>query len=288
MRIKIGTDSTADIPREVRERLDINVLPLSVVHEGREYVENVDITPEEFYVTLENCEKIPTSSQVTTQAYVDFYEKTFAAGYTDLIQISLNAKGSGTFQSGVVAKDLFFEAHPEAAGKFAIHNVDSETYSMLYGHAVIKAAEMARNGASVEEIIAKVERMVKSVRGVFVPLTLRFVKKSGRVSAAAAFLGDAMGLKPVITFENGESKIISKIRGEKHVVSELCDLCAKERAEGTPYVLIRGNNEKMNEEMREAFVAAFGQPEYEYNIGCIIAMNTGPDMVGMVYYRDEI
>lgn len=288
MRIKIGTDSTADIPQEVRERLDINVLPLSVVHEGREYVECVDIKPEEFYVTLENCEKIPTSSQVTTQAYVDLYEKTFAAGYTDLIQISLNAKGSGTFQSGVVAKDLFFEAHPEAAGKFAIHNVDSETYSMLYGHAVIKAAEMARNGASVEEIIAKVERMVKSVRGVFVPLTLRFVKKSGRVSAAAAFLGDAMGLKPVITFENGESKIISKIRGEKHVVSELCDLCAKERAEGTPYVLIRGNNEKMNEEMREAFVAAFGQPEYEYNIGCIIAMNTGPDMVGMVYYRDEI
>ena len=187
-----------------------------------------------------------------------------------------------------MAKDLFFEAHPEAAGKFAIHNVDSETYSMLYGHAVIKAAEMARNGASVEEIIAKVERMVKAVRGVFVPLTLRFVKKSGRVSAAAAFLGDAMGLKPVITFENGESKIISKIRGEKHVVSELCDLCEKERAEGTPYVLIRGNNEKMNEEMREAFVAAFGQPEYEYNIGCIIAMNTGPDMVGMVYYRDEI
>lgn len=288
MRIKIGTDSTADIPQEVRERLDINVLPLSVVHEDREYVECVDIKPEEFYVTLENCEKIPTSSQVTTQAYVDFYEKTFAAGYTDLIQISLNAKGSGTFQSGVVAKDLFFEAHPEAAGKFAIHNVDSETYSMLYGHAVIKAAEMARNGASVEEIIAKVERMVKAVRGVFVPLTLRFVKKSGRVSAAAAFLGDAMGLKPVITFENGESKIISKIRGEKHVVSELCDLCAKERASGTPYVLIRGNNEKMNEEMREAFVAAFGQPEYEYNIGCIIAMNTGPDMVGMVYYRDEI
>ena len=288
MRIKIGTDSTADIPQEVRERLDINVLPLSVVHEDREYVECVDIKPEEFYVTLENCEKIPTSSQVTTQAYVDFYEKTFAAWYTDLIQISLNAKGSGTFQSGVVAKDLFFEAHPEAAGKFAIHNVDSETYSMLYGHAVIKAAEMARNGASVEEIIAKVERMVKAVRGVFVPLTLRFVKKSGRVSAAAAFLGDAMGLKPVITFENGESKIISKIRGEKHVVSELCDLCAKERAAGTPYVLIRGNNEKMNEEMREVFVAAFGQPEYEYNIGCIIAMNTGPDMVGMVYYRDEI
>lgn len=288
MRIKIGTDSTADIPQEVRERLDINVLPLSVVHEGREYVECVDIKPEEFYVTLENCEKIPTSSQVTTQAYVDFYEKTFAAGYTDLIQISLNAKGSGTFQSGVIAKDLFFEAHPETAGKFAIHNVDSETYSMLYGHAVIKAAEMARNGASVEEIISKVERMVKAVRGVFVPLTLRFVKKSGRVSAAAAFLGDAMGLKPVITFENGESKIISKIRGEKHVVSELCDLCEKERASGTPYVLIRGNNEKMNEEMREVFVAAFGQPEYEYNIGCIIAMNTGPDMVGMVYYRDEI
>lgn len=288
MKIKIGTDSTADIPKEICERLGINVLHLSIIHEGKELIDGIDATPDGFYGLLESCEKIPTSSQVTTQAYTEFYERAYGEGYSDIIQISLNSKGSGTYQSGVVAKELFYEAHPEAADRMRIHNIDSETYSMLYGHAVIKAAEMARDGASVESIVEKVENMVKCVRGVFVPLTLRFVKKSGRVSAAAAFLGDAMGLKPVITFENGESKIISKIRGEKHIVSGMAELCEKERAEKSPYILIRGNNKKMNDEMREVFVAAFGQPEYEYDVGCIIAMNTGPDMVGMVYYRDEI
>lgn len=288
MKIRIGTDSTADIPKEICEKLGISVLPLSIVHEGKEYVEGVDVVPETFYGLLETCDTIPMSSQVTNAVYTEFYEKTLSEGYTDLIQISLNSKGSGTFQAGVLAKELFYEAHPDAADKLRIHNIDSETYSMLYGHSVIKAAEMARDGASVEQIIEKVEKMVKASRGVFVPLTLRFVKKSGRVSAAAAFLGDAVGLKPVISFENGESTVLSKIRGEKRVIDGLIEMCHKERHEGTPYVLIYGNNTAMNGELREAFVRAFGEPEYEYNIGCIIAMNTGPDMVGVLYYRDEI
>lgn len=288
-RIKIGTDSTADIPKELCQELNISVLPLSLIHEGKEYVEGVDITPEPFYEILETCSQIPTSSQVTSSAYMALYEKTLEEGYTDLIQISVNAKGSGTYQSAVLTKELFYEAHPEARDKLAIHNIDSGTYSMIYGYGVVQAAKMVRDGAEVDTVIEKTKKIIQATRVMLVPMTLRFVKKSGRVSAAAAFVGDAIGLKPVITFEDGESQIVTKIRGEKQAIRGVLDICKKERKEGTPYLIVYGNNPEIYRQMRQACVEELGQePEIEYPVGCIIAMNTGPNMVAVIYLTEEI
>lgn len=288
-KIKIGTDSTADIPKELCEQLNISVLPLSIIHEGKEYVEGIDITPEPFYELLENSDTIPTSSQVPSHLYMEFYEKTLAEGYTDLIQVSLNSKGSGTYQAAVLTKDLFYEEHPEAKGKLTIHNIDSETYSMLYGYATVQAAKMAKDGADVDAIIDKIKRTIKATRAMFVPLTLRFVKKSGRISAAAAFVGDAIGLKPVITFEDGDAKIVSKIRGERQAIKGVLDICKKERKPGTPYIIIYGNNKEKYLQMREACIKELGQePEIEYPVGCIISMNTGPNIVAAIYLTEDI
>ena len=288
-KIKIGTDSTADIPKELCEELNISVLPLSIIHEGKEYIEGIDITPEPFYEILENSHKIPTSSQVTAELYRKLYEKTLAEGYTDLIQISINAKGSGTYQAAVLTKELFYEEHPEARDRLTIHTIDSETYSMIYGFAVVQAAKMARDGADPAEIIEKTKRTIKATRAMFVPLTLRFVKRSGRISPAAAFVGDAIGLKPVITFEDGEAKIVSKIRGERQAIKGILDICKKERREGTPYMIVYGNNREEYRLLREACIQELGQePEIEYPVGCIIAMNTGPNMVAIIYLTEAI
>lgn len=288
-KVKIGTDSTADIPKALCEELNISVLPLSIMHEGKEYVEGVDITPEPFYELIEKSADLPTSSQVPSHLYMELYEKTLAEGYTDLIQVSLNSKGSGTYQAALLAKELFYEEHPEARDKLTIHNIDSETYSMLYGYATILAAKMARDGVDAATIIEKTKKTIKAARAMFVPLTLRFVKKSGRISLAAAFVGDAIGLKPVITFEDGEAKVISKIRGEKQVVSGILDICKKERKEGTPYMIVYGNNKEKYLELREACIKELGQkPEIEYPVGCIISINTGPNLVAVIYFTEEI
>lgn len=288
-KIKIGTDSTADIPKALCEELNISVLPLSVIYEGKEYVEGVDITPEPFYELLEKCDEIPKSSQVPSYLYVELYERTFAEGYTDLIQVSLNSKGSGTYQAAVLAKELFYEKHPEAEGKLTIYNIDSETYSMIYGYATVQAAKMAKEGVDAETIVEKTKKTIKAMRAMFVPLTLRFVKKSGRVSPAAAFVGDAIGLKPVITFENGEAKIVSKIRGETHVIKGILDICKKERKAGTPYIIMYGNNHEKYLEMRQACVSELGQePEMEIPLGCIISINTGPNVIAVIYFTEEV
>lgn len=227
-KIKIATDSTADIPKELCEKWNISVLPLTIIHEDNEYCDGMDISKQEFYEILETAEKLPTSSQVTVDRYIGLFEQCCNEGYTDLIQVTLNSKGSGTYQAAELAKSMFFESNPEACKNFRIHIIDSKTYSMAYGIPVIEAAQMIEGGATVQEVIDHIEEWLQNTRPVFVPLNLKCVKKSGRISPAAAFVGDVIGLKPLITFEDGEAKIIDKARGEKPAISTLVERCLKE------------------------------------------------------------
>lgn len=283
-KIRITTDSTADIPKYLCEELDITVLPLSIHYEEKEYLDGETITPQEFYELLEGCTTLPTTSQLASFRYLELFEETLKQGYTDLIHVSINAKGSGTYQAGMISRDIFFEEHPEAVGKLNIHIIDSTTYSMTYGIPVCEGAKMAKEGASAEEIIAHITDWVAHGRPMFVPLTLKFVKKSGRVSAAAAFVGEAMGLKPLITFENGESKVLTKIRGEAKAITTLVETCLKERKPGTNYALVYGNNDRVYQQLKAKCAEAMDMPPFaEYPVGCIIGLNTGPDMIAIIY-----
>lgn len=282
MKIKIATDSTADIPRELCEKWNISVLPLTIIDNGKEYRDGIDITPEEFYPILEAAATLPVSSQVTLSLYEELFEETFRNGYSDLIHVTLNSKGSGTYQAAVLAKEMFAEEHPDA--DFHIHLIDSRTYSMAYGIAVVEGAQMIAAGASAEEVVAHIEEWVAHARPVFVALDLKCVKKSGRISPAATFVGEALGLKPVISFENGEAKILSKVRGEAKVVPTLMERFLRERKAGTNYALVYGNNPQAYQKLKEACQEVADIPPIaEYPVGCIISINTGPNMVGIIY-----
>ena len=283
-KIRIGTDSTADIPQSFCEELNISVLPLTILADGKEYRDGVDITPEEFYRILDGSERLPASSQVAAVSYQELFKETWKEGYTDLIQVTINSKGSGTYQAAVLSRDLFYEEHPEAKEQLAIHLIDSRTYSMGYGISVIEGARMIRDGATAEQVIAHIEEWLRHSRPVFVPLNLRCVKKSGRISPAAAFVGDALGLKPIITFEDGEARIMDKARGERKAIAKLVETCLRERRPGTNYALVHGKNEEAYARLKEACAQALDQPPVaEYPVGCVIAINTGSDMVGILY-----
>ncbi len=282
MKIKITTDSTADIPKALCERWNITVLPLTILADGQEYRDGVDIEPQEFYKLLDEAAVLPVSSQVAVPLYTELFESVLAEGYTDLIHVAINSKGSGTYQAGVLAKELFFEEHPDA--DFRIHLIDSRTYSMAYGIAVVEGAQMVEDGAKPEEVAAHIEEWVAHARPMFVPLDLKCVKKSGRITPAAAFVGDALGLKPMITFEDGEAKILSKVRGENKAITALLEQCLRERRPGSNYAFVYGKNIEALEKLREACADQFDIPPMaEYPVGCIIGINTGPNMIGIIY-----
>ncbi len=284
-KVKISTDSTADIPVKLREKLEIGMVPMTIITDEQEYLDSVDMEPQEFYELLANSEKLPSTSQVRASFYNDLFEETWQDGYTDLVHVTVNGKGSGTFQAGVLARDLFFEEHPEAKENFHIHLIDSGTYSMAYGWAVVEAAQKAQQDVDVTEIIAGIEDWLNNVRILFVPLTLKYVKKSGRVSAAAAFVGDALGLKPIITFEDGESKVLSKVRGEAKTMAAVLELAKKEKKAGTPYLLVYGAAEDSYAKFKKMVVKEFGKPALEYPVGSVISLNSGPDVFAIIYRK---
>ena len=108
-KIEIATDSTADIPKSFCEELNISVLPLTILAGEKEYRDGVDIAPYEFYRIIDESKVLPVSSQVASVLYSELFEETWKAGYTDLIQVTLNSKGSGTYQAAVLSRELFYE-----------------------------------------------------------------------------------------------------------------------------------------------------------------------------------
>ena len=283
-RIKFTTDSAADIPVSLREELDIQVLPFPIAMGDREYNDGFDFTPQEFYDMLLSAPQIPTHAQLNPYVFTEVFEAAWEAGYTDLIHTSINSKGSAACANAYQARGEFYKDHPEARETFHIHIIDALNYTMGYGWAVVQGARMAADGSQSQEIVDFIQDWVDHVRVIFSPLDLRFAKKSGRISAAAAFVGEALGLKPVMTFTDGESKILAKVRGEKAVVSRLVELCKAERRAGTPYLMILGNNVEQSDRLLDLCRLELGeQPALCYHIGGVIAINAGPNLIGLVY-----
>lgn len=132
-KIKFVTDSASDIPRSLREELDILVLPFPIAMGAREYQDGVDFTPAEFYDMLLASPHIPTHAQLTPFVFSQCFEEAFRQGYTDLIYTSINSKGSATHQNALQAREEFYEDRPEAKDTFRIHILDSHSYTMAYG-----------------------------------------------------------------------------------------------------------------------------------------------------------
>ncbi len=282
--IKFVTDSAADIPLPLQRELGIQVLPFSIMMNDREYRDGVDLQPTEFYRELLAAPQIPTHSQLTPIVFEQLYTDALAEGVTDLVYVSINAKGSSTYENAVMTRAAFLEEHPDCG--MAIHVLDGGTYTMCYGYGVVLGARKAREGAGIDEVLTVIRDWLDHVGLVFATYDLKFAKKSGRISAAAAFLGEALGMKPIMTFLNGESRILSKVRGDKSVIPAQIARAREEMIPGSPYLCILGSDEAHNQELQAACEEAFGYPCVMGSyIGGVISVNAGPNVVGIIYRK---
>ena len=282
-KIKIVTDSACDIPKELEERYGIRILPFAIIVGDQSYTERKDFTNEEFYQILATSPRLPSTAQYTAMQFLEAYEEIWREGYTDLIYTSINSKGSSTYSNSLMARDEFFEMHPEAKDGFSIHIVDSKSYTIGYGYPVVEAAKKAEKGASPAEIVAYLEDWFANCRIYFAPYTLEFVKRSGRVGCAAAFVGELMGLKPIITFEDGESKTVAKVRGDKAVIPAIIKIAQERMIPHTPYCIIGGSVQEyidtMDAETRKAFGYASSMTT---TAGAAISINAGHRIIGII------
>ncbi|AWH76989.1 DegV family protein [Clostridioides difficile] len=218
MKIKLVCDSLCDIPDEISEKDYIEIVPLTVIFNDREYIEGVDIKKEEFYKKVKEIKQIPKTSQATYMEFKEVFDKFVTEGY-HIICMTGAANASGTFQSAMIAKNDVNENEKEK-----IHIFDTRNLSLGSGQYVIKACELLEEGLGFEEIIDELENTRSSVRLLFAPYTLDFLKQSGRVPVATALIGNMLNIKPIFFFDNGEAKLVNKVRGIKNIASKLVDI----------------------------------------------------------------
>lgn len=282
-KIKIMTDSACDISPEQEKEHDIKIMCFPITLGDKGFMERIDLTNEQFYEMIEASEELPKTAQVTVPRFEEAYKEVMDEGYTDLIYVSIASKGSNTNASAHMARDNFYEEYPEAKDKFRIHIVDSKNYTGVYGYPVIQAAIKVAKGASVADILAYYEDWFSCAEVHFGCYTLKYVKRSGRVSCAAAFVGELMGLRPVIKIADAVSVTEAKVRGDKAVIPKLAEIAADRIIPQTPYVIIQGGSKERADEMAAVLTKQFGYPPEMYiQIGAAVASNVGPNIVGYV------
>ncbi|MBR3283231.1 MAG: DegV family protein [Ruminococcus sp.] len=285
-KIIILTDSCCDLSKEMIEELGIKVLPFTLTIGGESFRETFDKSTQEVYELMAKTDEIPKHSQISPVTFEETYKELFEQGYTDIISVSINSQGSGTYNNSILAKNDFFENNPEAKDKLRIFNIDSKCYTMFYGYPIMESVKKIRKGAEAEEIVAYLEDWF-NVCGIYaVPYNLKYAKKSGRVSAAKAFAGELLGLKPVILFADGTTQNVDKIRGEKNIVSKLVEIVEKNMTPQTPYIIVHGRDDSLGKEIEKELYKRTGRKAELFNpIGAVVTANIGPDIVGVIVRR---
>ena len=215
MDIQLLCDSLCDIPDEIAAKPYLEVIPLTVMFDNEEFKEGIDISKEEFYKRVKSTGEIPKTSQATYIEFREAFDKYTSEG-KKIICITGSSKSSGTYQSATLAKEDCENAE--------ITVFDTLNLSLGSGQYVIKACELIDEGKSYEEILKELDNIRESVHLLFVPSTLTYLKKSGRVPSATATIGNLLHVQPLFYVENGDIKMLEKIRGAKKVPHTMVDV----------------------------------------------------------------
>lgn len=283
MKVRFLTDSASDLPESDAAEYGVKVLPIPITVDGRGYLERVDFTNTEFYDILKKSVEIPATAHITQLTYFEEYEKAAAQGYDAVIVTTISSTGSSMRDAATMARGLFYEEH--AGSKMEIYVSDSLNYTMSYGYAMLEAVKMVRAGATAKQAFEYLEDYFTRVEILFTPYTLEYARKSGRIGVAAAFVGEVLGLRPVISIIDGKMKIEDKVRGDNAVITRTVEMVKARKAEPkSPYLIVHGSKEGVGEECAKALTKALGYPPTGiYYIGACIAINSGPEVVGVVF-----
>lgn len=278
MKIKLICDSLCDIPKEIQDKKYLEVVPLTIIFNDKEYKDGVDISKEKYYEVLKNSKEIPKTSQATYIQFSEVFNKYVDEGYK-IICINGSSKSSGTYQSAILAKNDMDEKGND------IHIFDTMSLSLGSGQFVIKACDLIEDGLSFDDIIKELEFIRESVMLFFAPKTLDYLKKSGRVSVATAIIGNILNLVPIFSFPNGEANLEEKVRGSKNLASKLVDMILEKNNGDLSDKIITigyGDNfkdfEKLEKEVQNRIKA---KKVFITRGGACICSHTGPEILAI-------
>lgn len=276
-KVRIVTDSTSDIPEQLRQQYGIEMVPLKV-HFGTEtYYDAVTIQPGEFYDKLASSAKLPTTSQPSPADFLELYKRVGGADGADIVSIHLSSAMSGTYQSAVLAKSML-------EGDVRVEVVDSKSASFGIGLLVLEAAKAAEQGKSASEIVAHIESIRQQMRIYFLVGTLDYLQKGGRIGKAAALFGSLLNIKPILTIDSeGEVSSVDKVRGVKKAMSRIVDMLKADFGDRRLQLTVaQASAREAADEFAELLRGSFDISDLSFTeVGPVIGTHAGPGTIAV-------
>ena len=275
----VVTDSTAYIPDDLCKKLNITVVPLSVIWGGETYSDGVTIKPEEFYTRLKTAKVMPSTSQATPVDMDKAFSSLLEQGY-DVMGVFISEKLSGTLDSARQAREEF------ASAKDKIALFDSETIAMALGYQALALARAAAGGASLKDC-QKLAEQVRPNTGVYFAVeTLEFLHRGGRIGGAQRLLGSALNVKPILTIKEGKVDSSDSVRTSAKAYEKVIELVA-EKCAGKSNVrlatLHANAEENAKAVLKKAAEKLKAVETILSSVSPAIGTHTGPGTVGLAY-----
>lgn len=276
-KVKILTDSSAYLPHDIVAQYPIDVLPLTLIWDGKSYRDGVDITPDEFYTKLGASDTLPKTSQVTVHQFEEAIQKILDEGYA-VLSLGISSGISSSFDSA-----------EQAAKGFADQPVivmDTKLVSMALGFQVLAAARAAQAGASLEECQKIAEEAYEKIGVYFTVDTLKYLAAGGRINSAKRLVGTALNIKPVLEIRDGKIELVESVISKNKAIKRMVSMVEKGIGGRKPvrisvfHALEQEEAEKLLAELSKQFDAEEAILSY---VSPVVGAHVGPGTISIAY-----
>lgn len=279
--LRIVMDTAGDLPDGWREDFQIDLIPINIIHQGKTYLQGIDISYEDFYRLVESTDTLPSTSQPTPYQFVEFYRSIAQPGDT-ILSIHITEKLSGTMASAKAAGE-------ELKKEFNIIPFDSASGTLSMGMLAKEARQMEREGRTIAEILKRLEFIRAKMELVFTVDDLKYAQMSGRIKHLQAALASLLNVKPIIELKDGIIEMGEKVRSRTKSIDVLLRKMKKKFGDQRVVMgVVHARDKEMGQELMQKVESEFNCAEVIFaEISISLAAHFGPGALGVVGYPVE-
>lgn len=246
--IQLVTDSSADLPKELLDKYDISVVPLTISIDGKEYLEGVNLTPQMFCEKMFSSKELPKTSQPSPEAFAETFRQ--AAEKGPVLCLTISSGISGTYQSACIGRDI---------SGVDVTVFDTLAGSLSHGLQLIEARKLAKEGLSIDEIVEFLQEYRKHANILILLETLENIVKGGRLSKFQGSLAKILDIKVLLEGVMGNIELVEKIRGKKRFLNRIIDLIGERKSEykDTVFAITHVDNLKDAEYLKDEIIKRY-------------------------------
>ena len=289
--VRVVTDSGAHLASQVRAKYNIGTVPLQVLFGTRGYRDEIDLSNEQFFYMLTHEKVHPTTSAPAPQDFINVWKPILDAG-EEIVSLSIPSGLSATYSSAVNAKAQLEQEH---GGALPITLIDGKWLSMAMGFQALVGARAAHGGASRDEVAKAITALDEKLSLIFLLDTLEYLKRGGRIGKAQAWLGTMFNVKPILEIAHARVEPLERVRSRKAGLARMLELVQHPPATNGPRLgdgplhisILHARAPESAQQLENEIRARFNVAEVVMaEIGPTIAVHTGPDALGLAFYRE--